>query len=70
MPESLGSMAMLAYLVVEAAAFRWHVHESAKHLPQCPLPDRTVFIGLFYNQFLPGGTEATSSRALPAEGNA
>jgi len=32
------------------------VAESAKHLPQCPSPDRTVFIGLFYNQFLPGGT--------------
>src|SRR5262249_61374186 len=51
-------MAMLAYLVVEiAAAFRWHVllkvqniHLSVRRLAGL------FFIGLFFNQFLPGGT--------------
>src|SRR5438874_5532159 len=51
-------MAMLVYVVVEAAAaVRWHVllkvqkiHLSVRRLTGL------FFIGIFYNQFLPGGT--------------
>jgi len=51
-------MAMLAYLVVEAAAaFRWHVLLKVQNI-YLSIPRLTglFFIGLFYNQFLPGGT--------------
>src|SRR4026207_341197 len=51
-------MAMLAYLVVEAAAaFRWHVLLKVQNI-HLSIPRLTglFFIGLFYNQFLPGGT--------------
>src|SRR5436305_14886780 len=51
-------MTMLAYLVVEAAAaFRWHVLLKVQniHLSVARLTG-LFFIGLFYNQFLPGGT--------------
>ncbi len=52
------AMGILAYVVVEvAAAFRWHVllkvQKISLSLPRlCGL----FFIGMFYNQFLPGGT--------------
>src|SRR5438045_2004892 len=51
-------MAMFAYLVVEAAAaFRWHVLMKVQNI-HLSIPRLTglFFIGLFYNQFLPGGT--------------
>src|SRR2546430_15313704 len=34
--------------------------EGAKDSPQCPASYRTIFIGLFYNQFLPRSEEHTS----------
>src|SRR5216110_1110635 len=51
-------MAMLAYLVVEAAAaFRWHVLLKVQNIYlSVPRLTGLFFIGLFYNQFLPGGT--------------
>src|SRR2546423_8746809 len=51
-------MAMLAYLVVEvAAAFRWHVLLKVQNIHlSVPRLTGLFFIGLFYNQFLPGGT--------------
>ena len=51
-------MGVLAYVVVEiAAAFRWHVLLKVQkiHLT-LPRPTGLFFIGMFYNQFLPGGT--------------
>jgi glycosyltransferase 2 family protein len=51
-------LAILAYIVVEgAAAFRWHVLLKVQniHLSVARLAG-LFFIGLFYNQFLPGGT--------------
>src|SRR4029077_16602791 len=51
-------MAMLAYLLVEAAAaFRWHVLLKVQKIYlSLPRLMGLFFIGLFYNQFLPGGT--------------
>src|SRR6201987_4166469 len=51
-------MAMLAYLVVEAgAAFRWHILLKVQNIHlSVPRLTGLFFIGLFYNQFLPGGT--------------
>jgi len=51
-------MAMLAYLVVEAAAaFRWNVLLKVQNIYlSVPRLTGLFFIGLFYNQFLPGGT--------------
>jgi glycosyltransferase 2 family protein len=51
-------MGILAYLVVEIAAlFRWHVLLQVQKI-RLSLPRLTslFFIGMFYNQFLPGGT--------------
>src|SRR5437016_13725118 len=51
-------MGILAYAVVEvAAAFRWHVLLKVQKI-HLTLPRLTglFFIGMFYNQFLPGGT--------------
>jgi uncharacterized protein (TIRG00374 family) len=51
-------LAILAYIVVEiAAAFRWHVLLKVQKI-HLSLPRLTglFFIGMFYNQFLPGGT--------------
>jgi uncharacterized membrane protein YbhN (UPF0104 family) len=51
-------MGLLAYAVVEAAAaFRWHVLLKVQNI-RLSIPRLTglFFIGLFYNQFLPGGT--------------
>lgn len=51
-------MAILAYIVVEAAAaFRWHVLLKVQKI-HLTLPRLLglFFIGMFYNQFLPGGT--------------
>ena len=51
-------MGILAYLVVEiAAAFRWHVLLKVQKI-HLTLPRLTglFLIGMFYNQFLPGGT--------------
>ena len=51
-------MGILAYLVVEiAAAFRWHVLLRVQKI-HLTLPRLTglFLIGMFYNQFLPGGT--------------
>jgi glycosyltransferase 2 family protein len=51
-------MGILAYLVVEAAAaFRWHVLLKVQkiHLT-LPRLSGLFLIGMFYNQFLPGGT--------------
>src|ERR1044071_7026157 len=51
-------MGILAYVVVEiTAAFRWHVLLKVQKI-HLTLPRLTglFFIGLFYNQFLPGGT--------------
>src|SRR5947207_2610947 len=51
-------MGILAYLVVEiAAAFRWHVLLKVQkiHMSLARLSG-LFFIGMFYNQFLPGGT--------------
>ena len=52
------AMGILAYMVVEiAAAFRWHVLLKVQkiHLT-LPRLAGLFFIGMFYNQFLPGGT--------------
>src|SRR5204863_239569 len=52
------AMGILAYIVVEiAAAFRWHVLLKVQkiHL-SLPRLSALFFIGMFYNQFLPGGT--------------
>src|SRR6184192_3765264 len=50
-------MAVLAYLVVEAAAaFRWQVFLKVKNIHlSVPRLTGLFFIGLFYNQFLSGG---------------
>ena len=51
-------LGILAYIVVEvAAAFRWHVLLKVQkiHL-SLPRLLGLFFIGMFYNQFLPGGT--------------
>jgi uncharacterized protein (TIRG00374 family) len=51
-------LGILAYTVVEvAAAFRWHVLLKVQkiHL-SLPRLSALFFIGMFYNQFLPGGT--------------
>src|SRR6188472_1696702 len=51
-------LGILAYLVVEiAAAFRWHVLLKVQKI-RLPLPRLAglFLIGMFYNQFLPGGT--------------
>jgi glycosyltransferase 2 family protein len=51
-------MGVLAYVVVEiAAAFRWHVLLKVQKI-RLSLPRLwgLFFIGMFYNQFLPGGT--------------
>jgi uncharacterized protein (TIRG00374 family) len=49
---------MLAYLVVEAAAaFRWHVLLKVQGIRlTVPRLSGLFLIGMFYNQFLPGGT--------------
>jgi glycosyltransferase 2 family protein len=51
-------LAILAYGVVEAAAaFRWHVLLKVQNIHlSIPRLAGLFFIGLFYNQFLPGGT--------------
>jgi glycosyltransferase 2 family protein len=51
-------MSMLAYFVVEAAAaFRWNVLLKVQNIHlSVPRLIGLFFIGLFYNQFLPGGT--------------
>src|SRR6266567_2524715 len=52
------AMGILAYVVVEiAATFRWHVLLKVQkiHL-SLPRLSGLFFIGMFYNQFLPGGT--------------
>jgi glycosyltransferase 2 family protein len=52
------AMGILAYVLVEvAAAFRWHVLLKVQkiHL-SLPRLAGLFFIGMFYNQFLPGGT--------------
>src|SRR2546423_2403236 len=51
-------MAILAYAVVEtAAAFRWHILLKVQNIHlSVPRLTGLFFIGLFYNQFLPGGT--------------
>src|SRR5881396_1027306 len=51
-------MGILAYVLVEiAAAFRWHVLLKVQgiHL-SLPRLSGLFLIGMFYNQFLPGGT--------------
>jgi glycosyltransferase 2 family protein len=49
---------MLAYIVVEvAAAFRWHVLLKVQRIHlSLPRLSGLFLIGMFYNQFLPGGT--------------
>jgi uncharacterized protein (TIRG00374 family) len=51
-------MGVLAYGVVEAAAaFRWHILLKVQQIYlSAPRLAGLFFIGLFYNQFLPGGT--------------
>ena len=52
------AIGILSYMVVEvAAAFRWHVLLKVQkiHLSLARLSG-LFFIGMFYNQFLPGGT--------------
>jgi uncharacterized protein (TIRG00374 family) len=51
-------MGVLAYVVVEiAAAFRWHVLLKVQKIRlSLPRLSGLFFIGMFYNQFLPGGT--------------
>src|SRR2546430_5831995 len=51
-------MGALAYVVVEiAAAFRWHVLLKVQKIRlSLPRLSGLFFIGMFYNQFLPGGT--------------
>jgi uncharacterized protein (TIRG00374 family) len=50
--------AILAYLVVEVgAAFRWHILLKVQGINLSPFRVGALFlIGMFYNQFLPGGT--------------
>ena len=52
------AMSMLAYVVVEVAAgFRWQVLLKVQKIRlTVPRLSGLFFIGLFYNQFLPGGT--------------
>jgi uncharacterized protein (TIRG00374 family) len=52
------AMGILAYVVVEiAAAFRWHVLLKVQNIHlTLPRLCALFFIGMFYNQFLPGGT--------------
>ena len=52
------AMGILAYVVVEvAAAFRWHVLLKVQKIRlSLPRLSGLFFIGMFYNQFLPGGT--------------
>src|SRR5690349_22095875 len=49
---------LLAYFVVEAAAaFRWHVLLKVQGIRlSVPRVSGLFLIGMFYNQFLPGGT--------------
>jgi uncharacterized protein (TIRG00374 family) len=49
---------MLAYIIVEvAAAFRWHVLLKVQRIHlSLPRLSGLFLIGMFYNQFLPGGT--------------
>ena len=51
-------LGILAYMVVEiAAAFRWHVLLKVQNIHlSVPRLTGLFFIGMFYNQFLPGGT--------------
>src|SRR5437870_9487839 len=51
-------MGVLAYVVVEiAAAFRWHVLLKVQKIRlSLPRLSGLFFIGMYYNQFLPGGT--------------
>jgi uncharacterized protein (TIRG00374 family) len=51
-------MGVLTYVVVEiAAAFRWHVLLKVQKIRlSLPRLSGLFFIGMFYNQFLPGGT--------------
>ncbi len=51
-------MGVLAYVVVEiAAAFRWHILLKVQKIRlSLPRLSALFFIGMFYNQFLPGGT--------------
>ena len=51
-------MGILAYVVVEiAAAFRWHVLLKVQKINlSLARLSGLFFIGMFYNQFLPGGT--------------
>src|ERR671937_2321392 len=53
-----GIMGILAYVVVEiAAAFRWHVLLKVQKIRlTLPRLSGLFLIGMFYNQFLPGGT--------------
>jgi uncharacterized protein (TIRG00374 family) len=55
---SLGRIGILAYMVVEvAAAFRWHVLLKVQRIHlSLPRLSGLFLIGMFYNQFLPGGT--------------
>ena len=52
------AMGILAYVVVEvASAFRWHVLLKVQKISlSVPRLCGLFFIGMFYNQFLPGGT--------------
>jgi hypothetical protein len=52
------AMGILAYVVVEiAAAFRWYVLLKVQKISlSLPRLSGLFFIGMFYNQFLPGGT--------------
>ena len=52
------ALGILAYAVVEvAAAFRWHVLLKVQRIHlSLPRLSGLFFIGMFYNQFLPGGT--------------
>src|SRR5215510_8484953 len=52
------AMGILAYLIVEvAAAFRWHVLLKVQRIHlSLPRLSGLFLIGMFYNQFLPGGT--------------
>jgi glycosyltransferase 2 family protein len=52
------AMGILAYAVVEIAAlFRWHVLLKVQKISlSLPRLASLFFIGMFYNQFLPGGT--------------
>ncbi len=52
------AMGILAYVVVEiAAVFRWHILLKVQKIRlSLPRLSALFFIGMFYNQFLPGGT--------------